>query len=460
MVFTLMFTMVAPVFAALPSTKSPEQQEVIKQQLVDIIFEQAKGVVGVVPEDWIKGLVETYIDDLIGGIFDLTGAGLGAMDIGGLANGLLSDLLGLDLSGSGIDVGGIVNGILDNDIVNGIITSDFVKDVVSRTIVKILAEMSFADMSDPIIYAMAETLAEGIWNNGNPTSTMFLGQPLGNWNNNTEEWVEWRIGAEVLLKLGGSLFGIGGSIDEYFDINNIDIMSMFDINVVLNAVMEAFVEVATEYITEWVDDLKQQAQQYIENFKAQIRDNIRNIVINEINNCLGTDIPEGTPLNEIEGYLHAYLHDYLRGMAQDIIEAKVEKICAKLQLIKMLSKNIHSEIHDCIGRIIECIMSKCGDDGTVNPIEIEITRVVTSFRIVSTPAMANVIVYVTETETDKATGAIRSSYEHVLVGNFTAATGFKGVKDIDISPTAQFIVQANLKGFPAPYTLSDFWVVE
>ena len=426
-----MFTMISPAaFAAAPNTKSPERQAELKAELATIVHNNASiitnnpqlknFILGFITEDMVKGLVEDYLlaNLDIGALGSLAGPALG-----NLVNGFLAQQ-GITLPDS-INIDNIIGQVLGNDIVNQILTSDFVRDVISKTIMNVLDSIDITELmgelADEYFQGIEEKIVNSIWNNGNPNGV--------NWDNAKEEWKSTGISISMGTWLAFNLRSLFT-----FDASSFDLSRLFSLDVLLPALTKAFVDTATEY-----------AHAYIEQVKANIQANARALIIRELNGCLGTQIPLNATNAQIEAAVASVAHN--------IVCAKAERLICVLQLLQKLTACVCPEISDCIDRVIGRIAGSC----IVAPPIIEVTwnYVVTGFNMAATPTTATVTVYITENKCEN--GALSNSVKHTVK---VPGINTKGGDTLIASGVGEslFSVYANMKGFPAIYTVADFSV--
>ena len=210
--------------------------------------------------------IEDMINDAIGEFLDLE---LLLEMAGPLLGGVIKDaLLGIGIPvPDSIDIEGIVNGIFANDIVNGIVTSEFVGAVFARVIEKVLAELDFDALMEPVLRSIAKNIAIVIFNDGNPALGTGNAFDAGVWNDSTNRWIPHRVvlGLELptagvaLTVLTNMLSNINNLLN-YINLEDLDFMAMLpDLDVLLAAAIAGVTEVVMEYYEKY----RQQILDYI-----------------------------------------------------------------------------------------------------------------------------------------------------------------------------------------------------
>lgn len=424
LVFTLMFSMTAPSFAAMPSTMDDARKAAYRAELTQIVYNNLSSttnlVNGLLGGDFMKDLVQSLITDLdLSSISELASPALSS-----LIKGLLEEN-GITLPDS-VNIDEIIGDVLGNEVITSIMTSEFVTEVLNRTITKVFESFDFTQLMSPVLWSIADNLAEDIWRNGNPSSTVVFGQQLGSWNNTTESWNTGIITASLLLQIPSILSAItNGNYEELVDLNDIDIMSMFDMNILLNALLESVQEVGQEY-----------AQNYIEQFKIAAR----NAFINELNKAFCVEIPQDATNEEIKAIID---FRFLELECQN-----ADKIIKKLEFLKKLAKLFYCgpcDICDCIDSLIDRISYKC----VVEP------------RLIGTPEVTSLKISATPAGVAKITVAVKADYETDIYGNVETKTFTGEYNDVYTAgqpvyiQVGEFTVYVNMKKAPAIYSIKD-----
>jgi hypothetical protein len=355
-------------FAALPSTKSQEEQAVIKAQLRDVIAGQmsfVNSITGALNEsDLVKDLLKDVISGLLSNtdsMLDLTGPVLA-----GLIEDALREALG-DTYPDSVDIGTVINDVLGNDAINNLIVeileNKYFGMFIDKTIDNIFAELDLTPFMGVIVDAIIDNVTEQIWRGGNPTATMIGTTSLGHWNNNTETWNKTTIGAYLTVTTlvniynavsKGDLNAIVGS--DGIDLN--DLLAAFDINLVLNAAKDALDDVVAEFRADFRAKIRTRIEARVEEFKANAKaklvDELNALLAkHELDVVLNTDMS----LSEIENAIKAAVEE----MKTEKREEKKAEIEAKLAKLKTSLFALSKDIRDCIDRIIQCIKDKKGD---------------------------------------------------------------------------------------------------
>ena len=480
MVLTLLFTMTTPMFATPPAQLLPNSQD-YKDQLNDIVYGYLDGSVGSLA-NWIDDNAGNVIQDLIFDqlmqYLDLGAIASGAsnLNLGSLIGGFLGDYLaGQGINTGGLDIGGIADGIigglLGNDIVVGILSSDFVADVIKQTILNIMDQLTLGNLSEPILRNIAEIIADEIWNDGYPTSSVScIGFMIGNtcvggwaqtgyWNDTDNEWVTTTvlgiptnaIAAQVLLRGGEIAIQLGLNPDDlgnYFDIG-----SIFSADMILNAFKDAFLEVGEQYL-----------RAYVEQIVDQLKDCLWNALINELNNCLDLKIPQGATKQDIIDAIHGKAHMMIHAWAADLHAKAQEWACntiaplaiKKLECLKAFFSLFDCfncfdifdcfgivDVRDCIDELINCINTKC----VVTPIYVDGSAKIVRINVTGTATKAaiDVIVdadYIVDPQgtiqTVRSTGSYQGAFGNgitvdIVVGDFTLWVTGKAIPMYNIS---------------------------
>jgi len=354
LVIALALSLAVPALAALPNTMSEERQAELKEELKGIITGYTQTIAG------LAGgfLDDTTVKDLVKGM--ITGL-LDPSNLGGTVGSLIGDLIGGAIGGSlgfdlpDFDLGGIIDGIVANDIVNAILTSDFLARVIDKSIDNILDSIDIMDIAiDILTVGMIDQLTEEIWNNGNPSTTLII----GNWNNSSSSWNTIGIGLTMGAKLVGSLFT--GGIEDYIDFNNIDWMALLpDWDVLLGAIWDAVVDTAIEYFEEFKADLIAQVRAAIDGIIWQAKD----MLAKEINKFFCKEVVNADmTCEEMQCAIEAALCDMVKDAKAEMREAIKDAITAKLCELK---KQVHSCIHGFIDKLIAKCCKCCDDDTRV-----------------------------------------------------------------------------------------------
>ena len=461
-----MFSMAAPSFAALPNTMDDARKAAYRAELTQIVYNSLSGMTGLIPEDTIKELVLDFINDYLdpeallgvgGGLAELAGPALGE-----LITGMLADA-GITLPDS-ININEIIGEVLTNEdvtnVITSILTNEFVVEVINRTINKVIASFSISDLADPVLWSVADKIAEELWNNGNPSTGSFLGAQLGIWNNSTEKWIPGGllgINVQVYAKLGLSAAGIGNAkIEDYLSLDGIDFTSMLDMEVLLQAFLDSLEEVAKEY-----------AQTYIGQFRADVRA----AVINELNKLFCVEIPQNATNDEIRDILRANArtaiinelskffcveipqnatNDEIKGIIEfRLLELEcqhADKVVKKLEFLKKIAAFFCCDTCDCIDDLINCISTKC----VVKPI-LNSEPKMAAYKISTTSGnMAKITVTV-------AADYIMNIYNDVETQTFTGEyNGAYTVGETINIQAGEFVVSVTMKKAPATYNVNSF----
>ena len=459
LVFSLMFSMAAPSFAALPSTMTPERQAELRAELTGIIYNNLSSTTDLVNSllggDLIKNLAQGLINDYLdlesllglgGGLAELAGPALGD-----LIEGMLADA-GITLPDS-INIDEIISEVLGNEgvtnVITSILTNEFVTEVLNRTIAKVFDSFDFTQLMSPVLLSIADNIAEELWNNGNPSTTIIV----GSWDNSRSRWNSTGIALQLVVKIP--------SVGEYASLDNIDIMSLLDMDALLNAFLESLQEVATERAEAYIEQFKAEARIAIinelsklfcveipqdatnEEIRDILRANFRTAIINELNKFFCVEIPQNATNEEIEAIIGFRLLE---------IECQhADKIVKKLEFLKKISSIFccgPCDICDCIDNLINCISTKC----VVKPILNSDPKVV-AYRVLVTPG--NQVKIDVNVEADY----IVNIYSDVETKTFSGAySGTYAVGEVINIPAGDFVVSITMKKIPATYNVNSFTI--
>lgn len=362
LVVVMMISFSIPAFAAAPSTMVPDKQVVLKAELRNIIAGQTGSVtnfvLGLVDDNTVKDLIKGAITDLI----DFSDVGSIGSALGDLIGSSIGDAIGVDIPDS-IDVGGIVNGIIANEIVNAILTSDFFIAVVDKTIDNLIDAIDMNDVANILTEGMIDQLTEEIWNNGNPQNFIGLG-PLGYgaWNNGNETWNSGGITTIILVKLGSS--AIGGSIEDYVDVSNIDFMSILpQTDVILDAIWNAIIDTAFEYYEVYKAELISLVELKINEKIDGLADAAREFLVCELNKILPVVIEAKDTLQDIREKVEIAIDCY--NMTKEQIENALQKLQGLKAQIEALPFSQY-KVDACVllNSLIEKCKNKCGGGDT------------------------------------------------------------------------------------------------
>ncbi|MCL1849263.1 MAG: hypothetical protein FWF83_06310 [Clostridiales bacterium] len=358
LVFMMVFSLAAPVFAAPPG--SDDNPDFSREVLRDIVEGQAGSLGGLVstilPADVIKAFAKSAISGLLdlGSIGDMAGGALG-----GLLEGAISGAIGVDLPDS-VNLGGIINDVLANEIIAGIITSDFVSSIIDKTIDNLIDALVIEDVINVVTEGMVDQLTDELWNDGEPTCGSFgfgsFGIQTGVWNT-TGGWNEVNIGIALFTRLGGS--ALSGDIESYF--SNIDFTRIFSIDVILGAVKDAVVDTATEYYETYKPILIARAKALVEAKIEEIKEQAKAELIAALNGIfadLKLTVRDG--LEEVEGKVILHIRE-----SRAYVEANRDRILHELielqRIVNFADKYACldlGKVNAILEKIIKCLEEK------------------------------------------------------------------------------------------------------
>ena len=371
LVLVLTVSLAAPVFAAAPGTFEQSIQEEYYSQLRGIVVKQTSDVsnliVGILPADLIKSIAKEAISGMLdlGSVGDMAGPALS-----GLIGGAIENNLGVSLPGS-IDLGGIINDVLKNDMVNTFFTSVFVNKVIDRTIDNLIDSIDLNDVIGVLSDSVVDKLTEEIWNNGNPISATIpiIGTQIGVWNNTSNSWNETNIAIIIAAKLGVSTAGLGsntvvnailnlfgitvGDIEDYVDVSAIDYTRIFSANTIINALQKAVTVTATEYYNAYKPILIAKVQARID----ELKDKAKADLVSELNKIFELKLSALNDFNAIEASITAYIRDsknYVAANRSEIVSnlKDLKKIVNKADKYSCLDLN---KVNALLGRLIKCL---------------------------------------------------------------------------------------------------------
>ena len=381
LVLVMMFSLAIPAFAAKPNTMEPDRQEYFKAQLRDIIAGQVNGSVGelintvtgaangIIGSDTIKDMIKGVVN----GMFDIPG-----MISGGTLGDLLGDLIGTAISGSlgfdlpdSININDIINQVVNNEIVTNILNSEFLATVIDRVIDGLIDTIDITNvvsvLTDSMINDFINDTTEKIWNNGNPSSSVFFGAQLGHWHTTNDAWnttpIGVTVGVDVLAFIGKvGAAALNGDFDGIFDIGSIDFMALLPgTDVILDIVLNAVVETATEYYEQFKADLIAKVEAEIQKIKDRLELEIKQALCEILNKILPVVVEVTDTYEEIKAKIENYIDLY------NDTKEKVEDTIKKLEALKEKLENMDwakykSEAIDCIKKLLDCLCSKHCDD--------------------------------------------------------------------------------------------------
>ncbi|MCL2498661.1 MAG: hypothetical protein FWF06_08645 [Symbiobacteriaceae bacterium] len=360
MVLSLVFSFALPVFAVTGVDHPDFNRGALREIVVEQTSSISKLVAGILPADTIKALAKSAISGLIN-LGDLSG--LAGSALSGLLSDAIGGSLGIELPDS-IDLGGIIDSVLQNDIVNSIITSDFVGKVIDRTIDNLIDAMVIEDVIGAISESVVDKLTDEIWNNGNPSSSAFLGIQTGHWNT-TGGWNKTNIGLTNAAKLGIS--GITGGIEDYVDIGSINFADLFSLETIFGALTQAVTDTAIEYYNSYKEQLVALVQEKIETLKQELEAKLQELkekakeeIIKEINKIFNLALDLKLGLEELEDQLLAKLNntkDYVLKNPEAVI-AELKELRAKVLNLDKYSCLDLAKVTCFIDKLILCLESK------------------------------------------------------------------------------------------------------
>ena len=331
-------------FAAAPSTMSEERQVELKAELRAIVESQVGAVSGLTDALLTSDIVKDLLTNVIQGFLNtdvlkdlISGPALGD---------LIADALGDAIPG--VDLGGVIGDVLSNEEISKIIVhvleNKYFNIFLDKTIDNILAVIQFSDFTDILFDAVIDNMTEKIWNNGNPTTMLIV----GNWNNSGNQWNQLGIGITLVANGLGSIFGGDPAAliaDANFDFA--DILVALDINLVLNAAKNALEDTFDEF----KEDVRAQIREKIEDKLAEYKDRLNERLIAELSDMFDVDLT-GMDRDEIIDTLNP------------ILDAKAfekgDEWIAKLSVIKKIAGLLKADT-DCIDNIIACIEGRMGN---------------------------------------------------------------------------------------------------
>ena len=507
MIFTLMFTMAAPIFAWVPSSRPQAEQDALKAQLAEIVHRNMGAVssienylVGLVDEDYIKGLIENYLREnldlsTLGGL-----SGFAGPVIANLAKGFLGTQ-GVTLPDS-IDLEGMIDGVLGSEFVNQILENELVQEfiarVITRTIQKVLAQISVSqivgDLTDEMLAEAEAKLVETIWNNGNPDATPLIGAWINGTNptcigsfcfgGSESKWASDTVIAGRMALLVATNFNYYVNTGA---LTNFDITKIVSTDMILNALWESFLEVGQEFLRELAIgklndyfglDIALDADN--ETIKAalidMLKDKARAAVIGQLNDCLGLNIALNATdeeilcafvnmfkdkaraaficeLNRIFANLQLAVDAAYADIAAAIAQLRAINFCddiapiavKKLECLQFIARLfcLH-EISDCIDNLLACINNRCSGFS-----ERELTgSYITYIKVAGNAAIARIDV----TVTDEYSDGTSDSYTGIYQGAYTVG------QVIEVTTTGTHSVYVKMKKFPAAYNAGDYWL--
>jgi len=358
----MMFSFSIPAFAAAPSTMTLDRQAELKAELRNIIAGQtgsvADFVLNLVDDNTIKDLIKGAITGLI----DFSDTDSIGSALGDLIGGSLGDAVGVDIPDT-IDIGGIINGIVSNEIVNAILTSDFFATVIDKAVDNLIDAIDMSDAIGVLTEGMIDQLTEEIWKNGNPQNFIGIGSlGYGAWNNNTNTWNSNGIAAMIVVILGGS--AIGGDIEDYMDVSNVDFMSILPpTDVILDAIWNAITDTAYEYYeahkAEWIALIELKVNEKIDEFTGAARE----FLVSELNKILPVVIEAKDTLQDIKAKVDVAIDCY--NMTKEQIENALQKLQGlKAQIEALPFSQYKADACVLLNSLIERCKNKCGGGDT------------------------------------------------------------------------------------------------
>ncbi|MCL1816635.1 MAG: hypothetical protein FWG43_03420 [Clostridiales bacterium] len=133
-----------------------------------------------------------------------------------------------------------------------ILESDFVEQIIWRTVMQIWDEMDKGPLVDMFMDIMIVDLSAGTWRQGNPTTTLLI----GNWSGS--DWNSFGLNAGLIVNIIGA--AISGNFDGLIDINNMSadlnmdmLTEIIDLDLALEIGLDKAMEVGMEYLYYYLD---------------------------------------------------------------------------------------------------------------------------------------------------------------------------------------------------------------
>ncbi|MCL2124663.1 MAG: hypothetical protein FWH33_01585 [Oscillospiraceae bacterium] len=349
LVITMLFAFAIPALAITNVDHDDFNDIALRAIIVEQTSSVATLVANILPADTIKEAIKTAVS----GMLDLDDVSkLAGPALAGLLGNAAKNSLGLAIPDS-VDLESIVNSVLSSDIVSSIVTSGFVSKVIDRTIDNLINALVVEDAINALADSVVDQLTAEIWNDANPNSGSFLGIQTGHWNTNGG-WNKTNIGITIAAKLG--IAGVSGNIEDYIDVDNIDLTKIFSVETLLGAVTKAITDTSKEYFEAYKAALVAKVQAKIEELKTLAK----NELVNELNKIFGLKLAARDDFDAIEAKITTFINE-----SKSYIDANRDKIIREVKALQTAVKTLDKyscldlgKVNSMLDRLLKCLEKK------------------------------------------------------------------------------------------------------